>query len=164
MKEIPLTQGKVALVDDEDYDWLMQWKWCAALSRGSRNWYAVAYINGKRTLMHRFIMNAQKGQTLDHINGDGLYNCKSNLRFCTPTQNTQNQKLRENTSSKYKGVSWYLRAKKWQASIMYNKKYIHLGHFTDEEKAARAYDNAAVVLFKEFARLNFRRRIPRKHI
>lgn len=161
VKEILLTQGKVALVDNEDYDRLMQWKWWALHDRGG-NWYAQARINGKRTRMHRFIMGAQKGQMLDHINGNGLDNRECNLRLCTNSQNQHNQKMRrKEASSIYKGISWYRNLEKWKAQITYNRKHMHLGYFSNEIEAARVYDKRAVELFGEFAKTNFPVRIAR---
>jgi len=104
--------------------------------------------------MHRLILKAQKGQQVDHINGNGLDNRKDNLRFCTSSQNYQNSRKRKNCSSKYKGVWWHKQSKKWQTGIVLNYKNYHLGYFTNEIEAAKAYDLTAAEFFGEFARLN----------
>ena len=129
MKEIKLTQGQVALVDDEDFERLNQYKWCIAFN-GS-NWYAARTVsigngNQKKVLMHREIMNAPKGVQVDHKNGDGLFNCKENLRFCTNQQNQFNQKnARKNNKLGIKGTSWNKKLKKFRARIGINRKDIH---------------------------------------
>ena len=106
--------------------------------------------------MHRRILNAQTGQEVDHANHNGLDNCRENIRLCTKNQNQWNQnKHQRRTSSRFKGVSWKGRNKKWCAQVQFNGKNIHLGLFTDDESAARVYDEAAKRLFGEFAKLNF---------
>lgn len=160
MKEIPLTQGKFAKVDDEDFERVNQFKWCAVKRRDV--FYAIRSIkiNGKWTkqYMHRFITNAKPGKEVDHENNDGqdsgLDNRKSNLRFCTRAQNLCNQRKQKRASSKYKGVYWQAGRKKWRAQIQANGRKICLGVFDSEEEAARTYDRAALKLFGEFARLN----------
>jgi len=153
MREINLTQEKVALVDDEDYQYLNSFKWYAMESR--KTFYAVRRIrvNGKQNTvwMHGEILN---GKGIDHIDHDGLNNQKSNLRFCTPSQNLMNTRKRENTSSVYKGVYFYKQSNKWRAQIMINGKYARLGCFASEVDAARAYNTKAIELFCEFANLN----------
>lgn len=157
MKKIPLTQGKFAIVDDEDYEWLNQHKWCVA--HCTNKYYAVRFIsvNKKRIqlYMHREIMGAMKGQEIDHRGGNSLDNRKSNLRFCTRSENLQNQHRTKNNSTKFKGVSWHKLRHKWQAYINFNKTRIQLGYFDNENDAAKAYDIEATKLFGEFANLNF---------
>ena len=154
MKEIELSQGKRALVDDEDYERLSRWKWSAL--RDGKRWYAVrSYQDGKKrqlTYMHRQIMGAQSEQQVDHRNMNGLDNRRENIRFCTNSQNHANTKKRAGCTSKFKGV--YLAAKKWRAQIYVHKKRYQLGYFDDEVEAARSYNDAATELFGEFARLN----------
>lgn len=155
MKEIPLTQGKVAIVDDEYYERLNQFKWYAL--KRPNTWYAVRniYVENKRTAisMHREIMDASKGQEIDHKNGDGLYNLKVNLRFCTCQQNQFNQVFaRSDNKFGIKGVCYHDKAKKFQAAIRINGKRIHLGIFTVLTDAEQAYRVAEIKYFGEFAR------------
>jgi hypothetical protein len=157
MKKIKLTQGKFALVDDADFDWLNQWNWYAQKhqygnframrSRGSRKNHQVLY-------MHRVIMDAPKGIDVDHRNLNTLDNQRDNLRLATRSQNLQNTRKRPNKSSKYKGVSWHNIGKKWQARIAINKKALYLGLFESEMDAAKEYNACATKYFGEFARIN----------
>lgn len=151
MKEIQLTQGKVALVDDEDYENLNKWKWYAI--KNHRNYYAVRYINkDKKTIfMHKEIL---KGIICDHRDRNGLNNQKENLRIATLQQNNMNRRGCDNSSSNYKGVTWDKNAKKWRPSIQINKKTIHLGSFALEVEAAKVYNRAALKYHGEFACLN----------
>ena len=157
MKRIPLTQGLCAIVDDEDYEWLNQWKWCAANHNG--HWYAVRRENGREQSMHRQILDLRFGdkRQTDHIDGDGLTNKRTNLRVCTPAQNQYNQK-QKTASSKFKGVRWHKKARKWQAQIQFKQKVSYIGLFISEIDAARAYDEKAIELFGELANLNFSRK------
>jgi hypothetical protein len=158
MKEIELTQGKVALVDDEDYGWLNQWKWFA--DKNKNTFYARRQgktNNGKQSAirMHRLILNATNKETeVDHYDMNGLNNQRYNIRLCTGQQNRMNQKSRQGTSSKFKGVAWNKARKKWHARIGFNGEKKHLGLFISETEAALAYNKAATELFGEFARLN----------
>ncbi len=162
MAEIPLTQGKVAIVDDEDYAELSKYKWCAGCFCGK--WYVLRYSkkgykwpdnHGKMIFMHRQIMKAKKGQQIDHRNGNGLDNHKENIRFSTQQQNVFNQIPTGRGTSKYKGVSWAKTVRKWLAGIKYDGKSKGLGYYKKEKDAALAYDVAAKELFGEFARTNF---------
>jgi len=155
MREIPLTQGKVAFVDNDDYDYLMQWKWCA--HKDGKTFYAVrssSVINGKRKfiMMHRVIMNTPEGMIVDHIDHDGLNCQKYNMRNCTLKQNTKNRSAFG--MSKYLGVTTYRNYIK--AAITNDGKYTHLGNFKTKEEAALAYDEAAKKMHGEFANLNFK--------
>ena len=158
MKKIPLTQGKFAIVDDADFEWLSQWKWCARPDR--RNWYAMRRVwkNGKSVTiwMHRQILNTPPGKETDHINSDGLDNRRCNLRMCTTSQNSGNaRKCHKPTTSKYKGVYWNRIAYKWHVQIGQKGKRVHLGYFDSEIEAAQVYDRAALKYFGEFANINF---------
>ncbi|MFW9874253.1 MAG: AP2 domain-containing protein [Candidatus Thorarchaeota archaeon] len=160
MKKIVLTKDKFALVDDEDFDYLNQWKWHALTKKkpNTIRYYACRTIkeNGKKKniYMHRLLMNFPKNKQVDHSDHDTLNNQKSNLRTCTNAQNSYNQNKRIG-SSQYKGVHWYKQTKKWVARIMYNYKNISIGYFKSEIEAAKAYDEKAKKLFGEFAYLNF---------
>ena len=154
---IPLTQGKFALVDDEDFDWLNQYKWHT--SKDSHTFYAVRQCRsqkGKRTTirMHREILRPPVGREIDHKDGNGLNNLRCNLRVATKAQNQQNRRTQKGTS-RFKGVSWHRAAAKWQARIMREGKWFYLGVFLSEIEAAQTYDKAAKNLFGEFARSNF---------
>ena len=163
-KEIQLTQGKVAIVDDENYDWLNQWKWQATKSRNT--YYAVrqVYLGGGRKnskyvhlKMHRVILGLIEGdgKITDHRDDNGLNNKIANLRICNFSQNLRNQKPRKNCSSQYKGVYWRKNRQRWIVEIKINGKLKRFGSFKNEIEAARCYDQKAKELFGEFARTNF---------
>lgn len=159
MKKISLTRGKFALVDDEDFERLNKFKWCA--HRHRRRTYASREIrktreDRKTSLMHREILQTPDGLDTDHIDGNGLNNQKSNLRVATRSQNQQAHRLKEaNCSSRYRGVNWHSRDETWQARIQVIGKRIHLGYFDSELAAARAYNIAAIKYFGKFASPNF---------
>lgn len=154
MRKIKLSQGKYAIVDDNDFEWLNQWKWYL----GSNKRYATRCksrkLGKKRVYLHRLIMDAKKGEEVDHINGDKIDNRRENLRICTTMQNKHNYKIPITNTSGYKGVGWHKRDKKWTARIRVNYKLIHLGYYVDKIEAALAYNKAAIKYHKEFARLN----------
>ena len=152
MKTIPLTQGKFAIVDDEDYDGLSTFHWRATKTKSGG--YAARRGRDPVVYMHRQIMDAPKGMYVDHINHVQHDNRKVNLRVCTNSQNMQNGLKHKNGSSRYKGVYWYKPSKKWRAMIRVHGKGIHIGYFIDEVNAAKAYDEKAMQLFGEFAQLN----------
>ncbi len=153
MKEIKLTQGKVALVDDEDFERINQFKWYAHKIR--EMWYATR--SSTRFYMHRVIMNAPSGMLVDHKDRDGLNNQKYNLRVTTNAKNLWNQGKHKDNTSGYKGVSFDKKSKKWLVQIRVNDGNArHLGYFDTVEEGAHAYDRAAKELHGEFAYLNFR--------
>lgn len=160
MRELPLTQGKVARVDDADYEDLSQHNWYAGRIR--RRWYALR--NGSRTLGPRRIVKMHHevagrppdGLETDHVNGDGLDNRRANLRFVTHAQNMANALPLLGCSSRFKGVYWDKRDRRWVARIKSGGKSRRLGCFTNEKQAAHAYDAAAIAQWGEYARLNFR--------
>ena len=145
MKEIQLTQGKVALVDDCYFEKLNQFKWFA--QKGKITFYArrmLPAINGKQGMInmhHEIIGRPSKGLMSDHEDGNGLNNQRYNLRFVTNRQNSQNKKNIK-TSSIYPGVGWHKKGKKWNARIQVNGKVKSLGLFADERKAFEAYKTA----------------------
>lgn len=150
---IPLSRGMRTTVDDEDAHW-SKFKWYAMRSKHTN--YAVReHSTNVFILLHRVITGAPAGMHVDHRDGDGLNNCRSNLRLATPTQNIANSRLRKPNSSGYRGVSWIKRRSLWQSQVTFHRRAILLGTFVDAEEAARAYDAKARELFGEFARLNF---------
>lgn len=151
MKQIPLTQGRFALVDDEDYDELSKYTWNYGMPQG----YAARKIGyrGKKVYMHRQILDAPPKIDVDHINGNKLDNRRVNLRLVTRSQNLYNAAPRGG-SSRFKGVCWNKPLGKWVASIQINRKLVHLGVFTDEIEAAKTYNRAATEHIGEYARLN----------
>lgn len=153
MKKIFLTQGKVALVDEGDYEYLNQWPWFYSAGYAVRN---VANGKGKQkaVLMHRVINNTPEKLHTDHINRDKLDNRKENLRSVTRSQNGMNRSRYKKSSSKYKGVCWHISNGKWVATIKCASSYMHIGTFIEEKEAAKAYNKKAKELFGEFANLN----------
>ncbi len=164
MKEIQLTQGYVALVDDEDYERVSQFKWFADLDKNEVVYAKRQVRLHKRTnskyraqRLHRFILGVTDPKiNVDHKDHNGLNCQKENLRRCTSQQNSWNsRKSARKRTSKYKGVSKHTFGK-WVANIMDNKKLRYLGIFSQEIDAAKAYDAAAQQVFGEFALLNFK--------
>lgn len=153
---VPLTQGKVAVIDFSDR-WVLEREWCAAWTGNRRGsvplWYAMSGRGVAQFLMHRVIMAAGQGQKVDHRDGNGLNNCRTNLRIATYTQNAQNRrKIRSAVGSRFKGVC--PRSGNWCARITVQRKLMFIGYFHDELDAARAYDTAALKHFGEFALTN----------
>jgi hypothetical protein len=152
-RQIPLTQGKYAIVDADDYYRLAKFNWYAV--PGNRTFYASKKMAQTNINMHRLIMDAPKNLVVDHIDHNGLNNRKSNLRICTNAQNACNMRPYRGVSSKYKGVSWSKKKKKWEAGIKRDQKRYRLGFFETEIEAAKAYDKKASQLHGQFACLNF---------
>lgn len=153
MKEIQLTRGMFAMVDDEDYEWLNSMKWYA--EKFTHTFYARRRTNNKLQSMQNLIMGVCSPLRVDHIDGNGLNNQRSNLRVCTHRQNMLNVgKRRKNASSKYLGVSYDKSKRKWSASMGLNYKCISLGRYATEVEAATAYNEAAKKYHGEFAKLN----------
>lgn len=162
MREIPLTKGYIALVDDEDYEGLAGYKWQATVKkRNSRLIYAqrVETCQGKQTAiwMHRVILGAPKGMEVDHRNGNGLDNQRGNLRLATHAQNICNSILEANTSG-FRGVFYDRtprKGKRYRVRLKRQGIIYRFGVYQDAFEAACVYDDAATILFGEFARLNF---------
>jgi len=157
MKTINLTQGKVALVDDEDYGYLNKWKW--HVHKVGNIYYAVRNVykpKQRKIHMHRVILNATDGVEVDHINSNGLDNQKLNLRLCTRSENMRNQRLSCRNTIGFKGVFFDKGriSKPCCAQIRLNNKNIHLGRYHTLKEAAQAYDRAALRYHKEFALTN----------
>lgn len=150
MRTIDLTRGFVAIVDDEDYARVSGFKWYLH-GCGFHGYYARTAC---RKLMHRFIISPPNGLPVDHKNGDKPDNRKSNLRVCTVAGNQHNRGARSDNTSGFKGVSFHKSARKWVAVICLDSKNRHLGCFATKEDAARAYNEAAIILHGAFAKLN----------
>lgn len=158
MIEIPLSQGKVAFIDDCDEAMVKEFRWLAT-ARVNDDWYACRHpkkSNGRYTTLylHQFILNAE-GRRIDHRNHNGLDCQRHNMRFCTHADNMRNRiKRNQKTTSRFKGVSLSASGKTWVSQIMKNRKLIRLGRFKTEIEAAAVYNTAAKSLFGEFAFLN----------
>jgi hypothetical protein len=167
--KIPLTQGRFAKVDPEDYVWLSQFRWCC--KHNIDNSYAVRHVQirgkTKRIYMHRLIMNIPDHLVCDHANHNGFDNRKRNLRNCTYAQNNANRRKTPGATSQYLGVSYDKRRNKWVAHIKDHGRDRYLGSFDIEEDAARAYDHAAAAVHGPFANLNFPNEVentsPQRH-
>src|SRR5258708_5074163 len=160
MKYIELTQNKKTIVDDENFDFLSQWKWfCHTDKHGNLYAQRTQWIKGSKgksnkIYMHRLIMEAPKNKEVDHIDGNGLNNVLSNLRLYYKKQNLFNSKPHKNSLSKFKGVTKFPNNKKWIAQICINHKTRNLGSYDNENQAALAYNQAAKQFFGQFAYLN----------
>jgi hypothetical protein len=153
--EIPLTQGKIAQIEDKDWPLVSPYSWYAARTSDRTRWYAHATPtdgnkHSTKIRMHNLILGMNH---VDHRDGDGLNNRRYNLRPCTNAQNQQNTGPRGGTSQ-FKGVSWYSRYEKWKVAFNCQGKTYFVGYFADEIEAARAYNLAILPLAGEFARLN----------
>lgn len=151
-----IISGRCVVVDPEDAHLLEAYPWYVAGHRNTEYVITHRTIDGvdKPVRLHRLIMGEPKGKIIDHINGDGLDNRKSNLRLCTVAENCRNARRYRHSKSKYKGIS-PTPSGRWQAKIHVNRRQITLGRFDSEADAARAYDAAAKIHHGEFARLNF---------
>lgn len=156
MKTIPLTKGMYAIVDDVDYDYLVQFSWQYKRGPKHSSGYAKRGIfneDGKASslLMHRDIMVAKRGQYVDHINRNGIDNRRENLRFATPSQNAANSKRHKSNKSGYKGVFTHKQSGRWLAHIRINGKSTHVGIFDCPKEAHEAYMKAAREHYGDFA-------------
>lgn len=153
MKKIALTQGKFATVDDEDFEWLNQWKWYFAKG------YAVRQrntLNGQRMVyMHKEVSKPKHGLVADHISTDKLDNRRKNLRNCTKGEDSRNKHILKSNSTGFKGVYFKKQSRKFVAQIAFNAcGQKHLGYFDTAREAGAAYAEAAKELHGEFARIN----------
>lgn len=154
MRKIKLTQGKYALVDDEDFEELSKYKWYS--SRVEHLFYprrSVKTEKGQLTIrMYRQIMGLEHGdgKIVDHINGNPLDNRRQNIRICTFSENAWNQKNKKNNTSGVKGVSWLKRNKKWIVRIGFNRNRIYLGLFKTLKEASKVYEEKAKELYTEY--------------
>lgn len=149
-REVPLSQGYVALVDAADYERVAAHSWRYVLTG-----YAAGRVEGANVFMHRWIVDAPDGVEVDHRDRNRLDNRRRNLRFATRSQNAANCGKRGVASaSRFKGVAWRKDRECWSASIMLNVRGISLGNYDSERDAAKAYDAAALQYFGEFAVLN----------
>lgn len=159
-RTVPLTQGKFALVDQQDFGRVTEFKWYAGRYKnacGDLIYYAQRRNRsgtGPKTIMlHRFILNAPGGLQVDHIDRRSRLDCRrGNLRLATTAQNAANRGKQSNKTSCFKGASWH--KGKWESQIKVGGRSLYLGRFSTEEDAARAYNTAATLHFGEFARLN----------
>lgn len=158
MKQIQLTKGQVALIDDEDFDDISQYRWFAVAPRQkdyTHSWYAATKTGGRNISMHQLLMNPPIGSCADHIDHNGLNNRRSNLRITTTRENSWNTNKHKNCTSKFKGVAWNREKSKWQVRICINGKEKHLGWFHNEIEGANLYDFVAIQFFGPFAKVNF---------
>ena len=153
-----LGKGKVAVVDDEDFDRAikLKWYWLRGYAQSSANRIKGSKVR-QSYFLHRFIMNAPRGFEVDHINHNKLDCRKNNLRVVTHAQNQINMNRHKDNTSGFKGVTWHEIANRWQARISIGGRCTHLGLFDTRELAAKAYDSAAKENYGQFAKLNYAR-------
>lgn len=158
MMTLLLNNGMQVMVSESDYHSVSQhsWYWNGRYVRAD----IKKDDTTAKVYLHTFIMCPDKGQVVDHINGNSLDNRRENLRVCTQSQNLANSRKRKNCSSLYKGVSWNKKNRKWVAYINADKSRVPLGYFRSEQEAARAYDAKALEVFGEYAKLNFAGGVP----
>ncbi len=151
LKEIQLSQGQVALVEDNWFEELNQFKWYARWCEGTRTFYAQRNLRAERREDRRLLLMHIH---VDHKDGDGLHNWIPNIRLDPFRQNSQNRGLQKNNTSGFKGVCWVARTGNWIASIRFHGRSINLGRYSNILGAAEAYNMAALKYFGEFSVLN----------
>lgn len=159
MREISLSRGKLAMVDDEDFDKIGHLKWYASSTNKGKVFYAARHTSRKSSkhkviYMHRILLSCPEGMEVDHVDGNGLNNQKSNLRICSHHQNMCHSRKRPDVSSRFKGVHKPSKIKGWIAKIEIKGKVTTIGTFQSEIAAAMAYNEAAIKFHGEFANLN----------
>lgn len=152
MKQIPLTKGMVSVVDDEDFEFLSQWKWCAIHGKRDK-WYAGRGSTNSTVLMHRVILNPGYGLEVDHIDGNSLNNRRENIRLVPHSDNCKNRRASSNNTSGFNGV--YKHPYGWVSTIGVNNQSVYLGLFKEKWLAARVFDKAALHFRGKLAVLNF---------
>ncbi|TFZ81222.1 AP2 domain-containing protein [Candidatus Macondimonas diazotrophica] len=158
--EIPLTQGKVAQIDEADLELVSGYKWYA--HKDKNTFYAYANVrradgSWTKVKMHRLILGLTDRKTqADHIDMNGLNNRRSNLRACSNAENMRNRGAYANNTSGFKGVIWQADMMKWRARIKVNGKLKHLGYYSTPPEAHAAYCRAAIELHGEFANFGAR--------
>lgn len=156
-REIPVSKGLVAIVDEEDYPEISKFTWHAR--KDGHFYYPATWVGPRKTrkyvMMHQMIMGVIPGKKIDHIDRKPLNNSRSNLRHVDHRTNCLNTAMWASNTSGYRGVSWHQVRRKWRACIGVHGKMIDIGHFSSAEDAARAYDQAAREFFGEDAFVNF---------
>jgi hypothetical protein len=157
MKLVPLTQGKFAMVDDDDYERVMQHKWC--VFKSNKRFYASTKIlHGDKTwknlMLHRFILNKHQDKNVCFKDKDGFNCCKGNLIELNAGERTHLSEKMVVKTSKYVGVHWSKQRNKWLAIIRFKKQKYDLGGFENEADAAMSYNTKALELYGENAKLN----------
>lgn len=152
MKTIPVSKGQFAIVDDEDYQVLSQFKWCVNKGYAMRMSPMVNKSKRHCIYMHRVLLPTKF--EVDHINGNRLDNRKANLRKATRSENMRNRKIAKNNKSGFKGVWFNTKRDRWVAYIKFDNKTHVLAHTANKHEAAHIYNQFAEQIFGEFARLN----------
>lgn len=155
MKLVQLTKGFVATVSDQDFSRVQEFKWTAIVAKHTV--YAYRQYQNRSIYLHRFIKSARPGEEVDHRDGNGLNNCRRNLRIASHQQNAfarwHNTKKKKRTSQ-FRGVSFCWATGKWRARLIKNYCEVWLGRFDSQQEAAHAYNIAARHYFKSFASPN----------